>query len=563
MDPAPTLVDLLRERAALHPDRKAFTFVHDGAAEETITFGELDREARRFAVELAARGARGERVLLLYPPGLPYIAAFFGCLYAGSVAVPAYPPDAAVRRSLPRLLRILEDSGAAVAMTTAAVWEAARPLLDEAPGLAGLRWISAGADDAAAEAWRRPEIDGETLAFLQYTSGSTGHPRGVMLSHANLLHNQRLIQHAFAHGPSTVVAGWLPLYHDMGLIGNMLQPVYLGVPCVLMSPRAFLRRPLRWLQMISRHRATTSGAPNFAFELCVKKHDPAQLEGVDLGSWDLAFCGAEPIRADTLDRFCAAYAPYGFRREAFYPCYGLAEATLIVSGGDKRAAPVVTSGPSPLVGCGRALLDEQLLIVDPRRREACAEGQEGEVWIASPSVSRGYWGRRAANEATFGARLASGEGPFLATGDLGFLRAGELFITGRSKDLIIIRGRNLHPQDLERTVEGCDPALQLGLGAAFGADVDGEERLVIVHEADLRGGVQPNDLLLRIRQAVAEEHDVSPAAVVLIKRGTIPKTSSGKIQRHACRVAYHEGGLEALAHLGPLPAQAAGPAASG
>jgi acyl-CoA synthetase (AMP-forming)/AMP-acid ligase II len=567
-----TLVDLLRYRATTSPGAIAFTFLQDGGSgDESLTYGELDRRARALAVRLTRRGAFGERIVLLYPPGLPYISAFFGCLYAGALPVPAYPPDPAVRRTFPRVQRIVEDSRAVIALTTPLLLGAAAQVIGQIPGLADLHWMTEPEDavdpqrySVDCDDWQRPAIDEDSLAFLQYTSGSTGSPRGVALSHGNLMHNERLIEHGFGHDRSSIVVGWLPLYHDMGLIGNVLQPIYVGVPCVLMSPRSFLRRPLRWLQTISRHRATTSGAPNFAYDLCVRKFDPQDMAGVDLGSWDLAFCGAEPVRAETLDRFTTTFEPFGFRREAFYPCYGLAEATLIVTGGRKQEPPVVVSpasdgGRGSLVGCGKALLDERVIVVDPDRRVECREGEEGEIWVSGPGVAKGYWGQEEMTRETFGAQLASGDGPFLRTGDLGVLRNGELFITGRRKDLIIIRGRNLYPHDIERTVESCAPQLRPGCGAVFGVEIEQEERLVVVQEADLRDRTDPKVLLETIRQTVTDHYDVAPAAVVLLRRGTIAKTSSGKIQRHACRLAFEAGSLDVVANLGYLPAPRAVP----
>ncbi|MGH9362673.1 MAG: fatty acyl-AMP ligase, partial [Thermoanaerobaculia bacterium] len=348
-----------------------------------------------------------------------------------------------------------------------------------------------------------------------------------MVTHGNLLHNEAMIAAAFGQSASSVIVGWLPLYHDMGLIGNVLQPLFVGATCILMSPTDFLQQPWRWLDAISRYRASTSGGPNFAYELCVQKIGAEQRAGLDLSSWEVAFNGAEPVRHDTMERFARAFSPCGFRREAFYPCYGLAEATLFVSGGGKGRAPLVMAVESPalerhqvapaapespsgraLVGCGRPWMGQEVAIVDPESHRRCAPGQVGEIWVAGPSVAAGYWRQPEATEQDFRARLAdTGEGPFLRTGDLGFVHAGELFVAGRLKDLIILRGRNLYPQDIERTAEGSHPALRPGCGAAFSVDVEGEERLVVVQELDRNREDEAEAAAGAVRRGVAEEHE--------------------------------------------------------
>jgi amino acid adenylation domain-containing protein len=426
-----------------------------------------------------------------------------------------------------------------------------------------LHWLTTDRlGEGLEEAWREPGVGGDALAFLQYTSGSTAAPKGVMLTHSNLLHNEELIRHAFRQSAESVIVGWLPLYHDMGLIGNVLQPLYLGARCVLMSPVSFLQQPLRWLRAVSNYRGTTSGGPNFAYDLCVRKIPEAQRAGLDLSSWSVAFNGAEPIRRETLESFAGAFAPHGFRREAFSPCYGLAEATLIVSGGSQSPAPVVRhveakaleahrvveaargEDERALVGCGGALPDQRIAVVDWATLKECAPGAVGEIWVSGPSVAQGYWGHPEESERTFAARLAdTGEGPFLRTGDLGFMHEGELFVTGRLKDLIIIRGRNHYPQDIELTAEQSHRALRPGCGAAFAVADGGEERLVVVQEVDHRQGLDAAEVCEAINRAVAEEHEIQAHAVVLVRAGTIPKTSSGKIQRNACREAYLGGEL--------------------
>jgi len=529
-----TLAGLLKARAAESPDREAYVFLADGELEtERLTWSELDSRARAVAWALRESVQPGERALLLYPPGLDFVAAFFGCLYAGVVAVPAYPPRLN-DRSQSRLRAIAADATPRAALTTTSIAE-------RVPELAAARWIPTDALPAGAP--DLPDPDPDAVAFLQYTSGSTSTPKGVMVTHANLVHNERMIGDAFAMDEDSVVVGWLPLYHDMGLIGNVLQPLHAGARCVLMSPVAFLQRPRRWLEAIHRYRGTTSGGPNFAYELCVRKIPPVEREGLDLSSWRVAFNGAEPVRAHTLEAFAEAFAPRGFRASSFYPCYGLAEATLFVTGGDPGRAPRVEGGR---VSNGHAWDAQRIAIVHPETREELPPGSEGEVWIAGPSVAAGYWGNPEATERDFRARLAMGQGPFLRTGDLGILHEGELYVTGRIKDLIILRGRNHYPQDVELTAQRSHPDLRPDSGAAFAVEIEGEERLVVVQEVERRRRDGLEELAAAVRRAVAEEHEVQPYEVVLVRTGTVPKTSSGKVQRGACRAQYLAGELTVL-----------------
>lgn len=568
-DQPQTLIELLRLRASERFDRVVYTFLADGPdAESSLTYGELDRQARAIAAWLQPLVTIGERVLLLYPPGLEYISAFFGCLYAGVIAIPAYPPRR--NRSLRRLEAIVEDAQATVALTTASILSRVAPLLSQNPYLQPLRWLTSDSIEGCVEDdWREPNVSDDTLAFLQYTSGSTSTAKGVMVSHRNLLHNEAAIQKAFRQTEDSVILGWLPMYHDMGLIGNVIQPLYLGARCYLMSPVAFLQKPFRWLQALSQYQATTSGGPNFAYELCVRKTSLDQRETLDLSTWSVAFNGAEPIRHDTMERFALLFAPCGFRRQAFSPCYGLAEATLLVSGGgskqdglpvNKKVSArelerdiVVEAEPDcantrVLVSCGVATGEQKVIVVHCESMIECGPHEIGEIWIAGPSVAQGYWNRPDETTQTFRARLASSdEGAFLRTGDLGFLQDGELFVTGRLKDLIIIRGLNHYPQDIEFTVERCHPALRPGCGAALAIEAAGEERLIVVQEVEHRKPVDFKEVFESIRQAVALEHELQVYGAVLIEAGTIPKTSSGKIQRHACRLGFFEGSLKEVA----------------
>jgi 8-amino-7-oxononanoate synthase len=558
------LVDLLRHRAAHQSNDLGFLYLVDGENEEIRwTYAELDRRARAIGAWLQSRGLQGERALLLYPAGLDFVAAFFGCVYAGVVAVPAYPPRK--NRSLERIEAIADDAEAKVALTTQEVMDRVQGTLEENPSLRSLHWCATDRFPEGIERdWKQPDVHGDTLAFLQYTSGSTGTPKGVMLSHANLMHNSALISYAFEHTRSGVGVFWLPSYHDMGLIGGILQPMYYGRPNILMSPMSFLQRPLRWLQAITKYKGTVCGGPNFAYDLCIRRISEEDRKGLDLSTWTLAFNGAEPIRAETLTEFAKTFGPCGFKPEAFYPCYGLAEATLLVTGGLKSALPVVRTfeakalennqaidalpeeeGTRTLVGCGTSFSDQDMVIVDPEAMTQCPTGRIGEVWVAGPSVAQGYWRRTDATTETFRAYLKdSGRGPYLRTGDLGFLREGELFITGRLKDLIIVHGRNHYPQDIEATVERAHPLIRPMASAAFTVDVGGRERLGIVAEVERgrnRTEAELKEVFEAIRKLVSAEHEVPVEAIVLIKSGSIPKTSSGKIQRHACHNGFLRG----------------------
>ncbi len=564
-----SFVDVVRAGAAARPGHEAFLFLKDGETEEgRRTLGDLEVWARRIGGLLQRHGPPGLRALLLYPPGVEFIDAFLGCLFAGAIAVPAYPPRS--MRGLPRLLSILKDARPTVILTTASLRATLVAAVADSPDWQGLEILATDDLGPGAEAdWREPEVGVDTPAFLQYTSGSTSLPKGVIVSHGNLLHNEEMIRQAFRQSGESVVVSWLPLYHDMGLIGGVLQPLFVGARCVLLSPVAFLQRPGRWLEAIDRYRGTTSGGPNFAYELCVRKVDPGWRERLDLSSWQVAFNGAEPVRADTLERFARHFSPCGFRREAFYPCYGLAEATLLVSAHAAATAPRVlplevealerqrvrvsdeeTARSRPLVASGRGYAE--IVIVDGETAVRLPSDQIGEIWVASPSVAQGYWNRPEESARTFRARLA-GEpeaGPFLRTGDLGFLEGGELFVTGRLKDLIILRGRNYYPQDFEQTSEGYRPHFRRGGGAAFAVTVFGEEQLVVVQEVEARWSGDFAAEAEALRREVASEHGIQPFEVVLVRHGTVPRTSSGKVQRHACRALYEEGTLEVLARHG-------------
>jgi acyl transferase domain-containing protein/acyl-CoA synthetase (AMP-forming)/AMP-acid ligase II/acyl carrier protein len=587
------LLELVRQRAERYRDKVAFDYCHysgggqaPGEVHSRLTYRELDIKARAIASALQRQGAAGERVLVLCPSGLDFIAGFFGCIYAGAVAVPVHPP--VHRRVIGRVASIVADAQARVVLTTAALQAELKTVVDELADGRSLQWCALDAVDvvsaAAAAEWAAPAVDPTTVALLQYTSGSTGSPKGVVVTHRNLLHNLAAIAGAWGHGDDNAISVfWLPLHHDMGLIGSILGAIYVGCTSFLMPPEAFIERPMRWLEAISRHRATITAGPNFAYDLCVERSTAAERAALDLSSWSTAMCGAEPVHAATLQRFADAFRSAGFRPEAFNPVYGMAEATLLVSGAPEWSVPVVRHldgvalrehrvvnvsqdhpGATSFVGCGRAQRGHEIVIVDPVTRRPAAAGEVGEIWHAGGSIAQGYWGRPAETAETFAASLAStgagtgadiGSGPFLRTGDLGFQLEGELFVTGRLKDLIVLRGRNYYPADIETTVQDSHPALLRGRGAAFSVapPPSRAEQLVVVQEVDRNRigdicDVNASDVLAAIRTAITEHHQIQPYAIVVVEPSRIPTTSSGKIRRSRCRQRFLDGDLEMLAH---------------
>lgn len=580
--PVTDMVTLLQSRAAQQAEATAYTFLAGGELDRPspLTFGELDYRARAIAARLQAMAEPGQRALLLYPPGLDYIEAFFGCLYAGIIAVPAYPPS---RQHLARLRAVIADAAPSILMTTE---ERIAKFKEDfvASGIgahsAPCPWLATDIlTSEEAERWQPPALTPDALAFLQYTSGSTGDPKGVMVSHGNLLANQAVIKQRFGHTDASTVVGWLPLYHDLGLIGNLLQPLYLGSSAILMPPMAFLAKPVRWLKAISVYRGATAGGPNFAYDFCVRKIDAEQKRGLDLSSWTLAFNSAEPVRVATMERFAQAFAGCGFRRESFFPSYGLAEATLFITGAkwettdsrrpdQGRSEPKAKSnGENRPVSCGVTTADHDVCIVHPESENPCREGETGEIWVSGPSVAQGYWNRPEESSRTFRARLnrpfsIEGEGEkggsrgnhftYLRTGDLGFITDEQLHITGRIKDLIIIRGRNYYPQDIEQTLTDRLDALRPGCCATFGVTRQGEEGVVVVADVTRHTFRQKQfePIIEAMRRILAEEWELSAADLVLVPPGVVPKTSSGKLRRSACKQAYENGDLPVLARTG-------------
>jgi acyl-CoA synthetase (AMP-forming)/AMP-acid ligase II len=561
-----TLGATLDWRAENTPDRLAFTYSSDGERDaDRVTYLELHRRAQAVAGRLLDVVPTGSHALLLFEPGLDFVAALVGCFQAGVVGVSATPPHPKrMHRTVPRLRAVAGDAEVHAVLTTAAIRDAAKPLFDDGQALAQAPWIAVhdGLEDAD------PGIvacDPSDLAFMQYTSGSTTAPRGVMLTHANLLANVEVLRRGMRTSSESRTFSWLPPSHDMGLITGILQPLCLGYPSALMSPLTVIKRPLRWLQGVSRFGATVSGAPNFAYDLAVRRTTPEQRESLDLSCWDVAFNGAEPILARTLGEFAETFAPHGFRKASLYPCYGLAEATLMVSGPLERrdatllevdarrledgivAPPAEGSRAVTLVGCGEPAAEHELAIVDPDTRRRMPDGEIGEIWVSGPSVAAGYWKHREQSHDLFEARVEgeSESREFLRTEDLGFVREGELFILGRGKDVIILQGRNYHPHDIEVSAESADPQLRPHCSAAFAIESEsGAAAAAIVMEIDRTPEEARPGIIEAVRRQVVSDLDVQLARVALVPPGAVPKTTSGKIQRQLSRRKLDKGAFK-------------------
>jgi acyl-CoA synthetase (AMP-forming)/AMP-acid ligase II len=566
------------------PGFLAFIYLDDDEHEHKISFAELHERALGVAHDLLTYAQPGDRALLLLPPGLDYVATIFGCFYAGVIGVSAPPPDPRrLERTLGRLLRIAENSGSSTIITTTPFVDAARNLIPDGHGLTNARWLTADSSPSSTDTSVIANPKAGDVAFLQYTSGSTADPRGVRLTHANLLDNSRFIAAEFGHDPELSLGfNWIPPFHDMGLIGAILQPVYFGglhlaeavqgrdpdrAASVLASPLAVVKRPIRWLQGISRYRATTSGGPNFSYDMCVQRVADEDCEGLDLSSWEVAFNGAEPISADSMAAFSEKFEPHGFHSAAFFPVYGLAEATLMVTAPPKletpttqrfeaeallenRAIPSRESRDPLLVGCGSPDEGHQVKIVDPETESLAAPGEIGEIWVSGPSVADGYWRGDAEGARLFEAMLAGTDNPdrFLRTGDLGILHDGELFVIGRLSDLIILKGRNHHPHDIESLAESIEPLLIPHASAAFELrSSKGEPRVALVAESKNTDAEALQQAIAAVRSKVAEELELPLALAAICERGAVPKTTSGKIQRRLCRSLLLAGELEVVA----------------
>lgn len=561
-------LDLLPSRLMRHAAEQTDTVLFSGLddslnVQQSWTFGDLDHHARSIAAHLQQRGHAGEPVVIAHTSGIDFAAAFMGCLYAGAIAVPTPLPR--MHGIDERMTLIIADSGARTVLTAGRHVAPIERLLEES-SLSVEVLGSEALPDISSE-WVPREWQADSLAFLQYTSGSTRSPRGVMVSHGNLAANLQTIHDLVGTHAKSISVGWLPLFHDMGLIAGLLEPMWVGYPAFIMTPSAFLQSPLRWLQAISRYRGTVSGGPNFAYQACVDAAATTDISDLDLTTWEVAANGAEPVRASTVEAFARTFAAAGFRPEAMAPAFGLAEATLMVTSnvGASVAPEIVVdetdlrngivtecSVESPaakrLVGSGRAHGNTSVRIVESDTRNEVAPGRVGEIWVQNDCIGQGYWGKPEESESLFRARLTNGDGPFLRTGDLGFIRDGQLFVTGRIKDVIVIRGANYYPHDIEHTVESSHPALRPDAGAVIGFEEHGDVRLVAVQEIrrDSRHTVNPDEVFDAVRRAVAREHQLALDGVVLLKPFSLPKTTSGKIQRSETRAALAESRLQVM-----------------
>jgi len=566
---AHTLVDVIKYHVEKHPDAPAYTYLAEGEKAETQwTYIELDQHARAVAAELQKVTKPGDRAVLLYPSGLEFIATFLGCMYAGVIAVPSVLPH--LKRATPRLKAILADAGAKVACTTNEVYANIEPFIASEPELSSLQWIRNQAIPLEQSKQFKPyALDENAICFLQYTSGSTSAPKGVMISHFNLIRTIEDIVIGLKEDEHDVIITWLPIFHDMGLIMAVLSPLFTGFPCYIMSPVSFLERPARWLEAITKYGGTITAAPNFAYGLCVRKVSEEEKSRLDLHTLRVAINAAEPVRAETIEEFTQTFKERGFKYNAFVPAYGLAEATVKASTKDLSKDPAILTlnttdleehkisfangseqNQYRIVGCGVSHIGADIRIVNPDTQNVCAKDEVGEIWIKSDSIAQGYWNQPKATQDTFQAYTANThEGPFMRTGDLGFIYDGEVYIGGRIKDMIIIQGRNFYPQDIELTVEKSHEALRPSCCAAFAVTMGGVERLAIVQEIrrEYRNGEKFDEVLNAIRSAIAKDHGLRAYAVALIRPGSIQKTTSGKIQRHASREAFMNGELEIIA----------------
>ena len=555
-----TYVDVIKNRVKANPDHVVFRFLNDGINEsESFTYRQLETRSKALGAAMQQYALKEERVLLLFPPGLSYVASLFSCFYSGMIAVPAYPPRR--NRSLDRIHTIVEDSGATVSIISRQVFNDIERNFAEDEVLNKIHWIVyEEVSDEKAKDWKPEEILPDDIALLQYTSGSTGQPKGVMISQLNLLYNSEYIRQTFEFDTNSVGVNWLPIFHDMGLIGGVLQAAYLGVLNVGMPPIAFLKNPLNWLKAIEKYKGTTGGGPNFSFDYCIQKTTEEERAALDLSSIKTFYCGAEPVRKQTMESFPEAFKKSGASPVQMYPVYGMAETTLIVSGGYQNEQPkflkidaialqenkVLIANEKnlktvELVGCGHSWMETKIEIVNPTTFERSKKNEVGEIWVSGPTVAKGYWNKAEENQRSFGAIInSSGDGPFLRTGDLGFLYEDELYITGRLKDLIIIRGVNYYPNDIELTVQSTDASLKQNSGAAIPVTVNNEEKLVIIQELERSAlrNTDYNKIINNIRTAISEEHELDVYGIALIRTGSIPMTSSGKIQRRLSKYGY-------------------------
>jgi acyl-CoA synthetase (AMP-forming)/AMP-acid ligase II len=567
-----TIPEIIQARAILTPERIAYIYLKDGEEDkDVITYKELDKSARIIAQRLLEINAKGERALMLYHPGTDFIKALYGCFYAGVIAVPAYAPRK--NRSLDRIKTLVVDSGATIVLCVTEIHNLFERSFSDFEELKSMQWVPT--DQCLTTEPEMIELAlplPTDIALLQYTSGSTGLPKGVMVTHQNIIRNLEFIRQCFSLRPESVSVSWLPSFHDMGLIDGVIGPCYNGFTGVLMPPVAFIQKPVRWLKAIMKYKGTHGGAPNFAYDLCVEGVQFEERQNLNLSSMETLYCGAEPIRKDTIDRFIKTYSEYGFRANAMFPCYGMAETTLIIAGPEALRGPVYLNVSASalemnkivpvienehdsrfLAGVGYNWIDTDVKIVNPDTLELTKQDEVGEIWISGSIVTAGYWNKEEVTLNTFHARIKDNSGNeghrnYLRTGDLGFFHNGELYITGRLKDMVILQGKNLYPQDIEFIVEKSHPAMRANASAAFSIEKDNTEKLVIVAEVERSWirDLNTEEVCDAIRNNIAEEFEQEVYAIQLLRTASILKTSSGKIQRKACQKAFLSGTLEVV-----------------
>lgn len=558
---------VIRQSVRFKQKKLYYQLDDNGEVIEKLTYHDLLKLLRHNAVKLQQIAKKGDRCLLILPPGLDFITGFLSCLFAGVIAVPLYPPKR--NKANERFWSILEDAQPKCMLVNDITEELIRKYFKHFDNLQKLSGIAIDlTSNSQSEKWVDPQILPDDIAFLQYTSGSTGKPKGVMVSHANLINNSEIVKQSFGHDENLVSVGWLPPYHDMGLIGTLIQPLYVGGSNYIINPTTFLRSPYIWLKVITNYKGTTVGGPNFALDYCVKNITEEQKKEINLSSIKVFFCGSEQIRVESLENFKNSFKICGFKPENFLPCYGLAESTLMVTGINRFESPTwikvnkkdlekskkivpetKTDHSLKYVSCGYPWLDTDVIIVDPDTKQPLDEREIGEIWISGSSVARGYWNDQNETNLIFKAFTKENKGPFLRTGDLGFLHKNHLYVSGRIKDMIIIRGINYYPQEIEHTAENAHEALRINASAAFSIDMDGSEGLVIINEVQRTAlrDLNKEDVFRSIQSKIAEEYQIQARIIVLISPGSLPRTTSGKTKRYACKETFVADNLKVIA----------------